>query len=54
MTAWGTYLKSKQDNCPLDIGRLVVEERIIGENKVCDCCLLPLNEKYEGKKYIEF
>lgn len=54
MTAWGTYLKSNQDNCPIDVGRLVVEKKITGESQVCDCCLLPLNKKYAGKKYIEF
>lgn len=50
---WGTYLKSNLENCPLDVGRLIVDKKTIEEKEICDCCLLPLNETYV-KKHIEF
>ncbi len=40
--------------CGIDVDRLIADKREIGERDVCDCCGLPIDEKYKGKKYLDF
>lgn len=55
MQCWGIYLNTPDLGvCPIGADRLIGEKKIIGEKEACDCCLLPLDEKYSGKKFVDF
>lgn len=53
MTAWGTYLNTGVENCPIGVDRLITDKIVIDEQEACDCCSFPLKEKHSGK-FINF